>query len=103
MNLVSNAVKYTESGRVTVHLTMSPSLDQRFRDLRLTVVDSGVGIAEDELNRIFEPFHQADSPDGKIRQGTGLGLSITRRLVDVMQGRIHLDSEVGKGSTFLVE
>ncbi|WP_324317268.1 ATP-binding protein [Arenimonas sp.] len=103
MNLVSNAVKYTESGRVTVHLTMSPSLDQRFRDLRLTVVDSGVGIAEDELNRIFEPFHQADSPDGKIRQGTGLGLSITRRLVDLMNGCITVDSRLGKGTTVVID
>jgi len=103
MNLVSNAVKYTERGGIVVRLAMSHGGDPEHRDARLLVSDSGVGIDPEHRQRIFEPFHQADSPDGKVRQGTGLGLSITRRLVDVMQGRIHLDSEVGKGSTFLVE
>ncbi len=103
MNLVSNAVKYTEQGGIVVRLSMSRGRNPDHRDARLLVSDSGVGIDPEQRLRIFEPFHQADSPDGKVRQGTGLGLSITRRLVDVMQGRIHLDSEVGKGSTFLVE
>ena len=103
MNLISNAVKYTEQGGVVVRLSMSRSRDPSLRDVRLLVSDSGVGIERDQLSRIFDPFHQADSPDGKVRQGTGLGLSITRRLVDIMRGRIHVDSEVGSGSTFVVE
>ncbi|KFN43881.1 ATP-binding protein [Arenimonas oryziterrae] len=103
MNLVSNAVKYTESGGVVVRVSTTPSVMTEGRDLRLIVSDSGVGIDPDQQAKIFEPFHQADSPDGKVRPGTGLGLSITRRLVDVMKGRIHVDSHLGKGSTFLVE
>jgi signal transduction histidine kinase/DNA-binding response OmpR family regulator len=103
MNLISNAVKYTEQGGVVVRLSMSRSRDPGLRDVRILVSDSGVGIARDQLTHIFDPFHQSESPDGKVRQGTGLGLSITRRLVDLMRGRIHVDSELGNGSTFLIE
>ncbi len=103
MNLISNAVKYTEQGGVVVRLTMSRSREPARRDVRLLVSDSGVGIERDQLANIFDPFHQADSPDGKIRQGTGLGLSITRRLVDLMRGHIQVSSEPGNGSTFVVE
>ena len=103
MNLVSNAVKYTELGGVVLRAQMLPSMNANVRDLRFMVIDSGVGIPDEQRGRIFEPFHQADSPDGKIRQGTGLGLSITRRLVDMMEGRISVESEVGKGSTFIVD
>lgn len=103
MNLLSNAIKYTERGGVKVSVALTPELDPSFRNLRLTVSDSGVGIDPGQLAKIFEPFHQAESPDGKVRQGTGLGLSICRRLVNAMQGDIQLSSELGKGSTFTVQ
>lgn len=103
INLLSNAVKYTEHGGVVVRLMLTPSADSQLRDLRLLITDSGVGIDPEQIERIFEPFHQADSPDGKVRQGTGLGLSISRRLIDLMNGRIQVSSELGKGSTFLIE
>lgn len=103
MNLLSNAIKYTERGGVVVRVVMTPQHDPHLRNLRLLVTDSGVGIDPDQLQKIFEPFHQAESPDGKVRQGTGLGLSICRRLVNVMQGDIQVTSDLGKGSTFLVE
>jgi len=103
MNLLSNAIKYTERGGVVVRLVLSPQHDPDLRHLRLFITDSGVGIDPEQLIKIFEPFHQADSPDGKIRQGTGLGLSICRRLVNAMQGEIKVNSELGKGSTFMVE
>ncbi len=103
MNLISNAVKYTEQGGVVVRLTMSRGREPERRDVRLLVSDSGVGIERDQLANIFDPFHQADSSDGKVRQGTGLGLSITRRLVDLMRGHIQVNSEPGNGSTFVVE
>ncbi|MFT3807945.1 ATP-binding protein [Arenimonas sp.] len=103
MNLISNAVKYTEQGGVMVRIALRSGHDPRLRDLSLVVSDSGVGIEADQRPRIFDPFHQADAPDGRVRPGTGLGLSITRRLVDAMKGRIHVDSEPGKGSVFLVE
>ena len=103
MNLLSNAIKYTERGGVKVSLAVTPQHDPLLRNLRLTVSDTGVGIDPGQVAKIFEPFHQAESPDGKVRQGTGLGLSICRRLVNAMQGDIQLDSELGKGSTFKVE
>ncbi len=103
MNLLSNAIKYTERGGVVVRLVLSPQHDADLRHLRLFVTDSGVGIDPDQQLKIFDPFHQADSPDGKIRQGTGLGLSICRRLVNAMQGELKVSSELGKGSTFMVE
>ena len=102
MNLLSNAVKYTERGEVTLGLAMMPSPLGAGRDLRMTVTDSGVGIEPEQLDHIFEPFYQAESPDGRVRQGTGLGLSITRRLVDLMHGSIHVASRPGEGATFRV-
>ena len=102
MNLISNAVKYTERGEVVVSVTMRPAPLGDGRDLRLTVRDTGTGIAADAQAQIFEPFFQADSPDGRHRQGTGLGLSITRRLVDLMHGNIQLSSRIGEGTTFQV-
>ncbi len=102
MNLLSNAIKHTERGTVTVDLSMRPS-PLGGLDLRMIVTDTGVGIARNQLSLIFEPFHQAESPDGHSRPGTGLGLSITRRLVDLMHGEISVDSEVGIGSTFRID
>ncbi len=102
MNLLSNAVKYTERGDVTLRLSMLPSPLGQGRDLRIAVIDTGVGIDLEQQEQIFEPFYQADSPDGRVRQGTGLGLSITKRLVDLMHGRIHVVSQPGEGATFRV-
>jgi signal transduction histidine kinase/DNA-binding response OmpR family regulator len=102
MNLISNAVKYTEHGSVTVSVDMMPS-PLGGHDLRLRVQDTGTGIDPDEQARIFEPFYQADSPDGKSRQGTGLGLSVTRLLTHLMQGRIQVVSQPGEGALFQVD
>ena len=102
MNLLSNAVKYTERGEVLLQVAMTPSPMGSSRDLRLMVTDSGVGISPEQQEQIFEPFYQAESPDGRVRQGTGLGLSITRRLVDLMQGGVHVVSRAGEGATFRV-
>ena len=103
INLLSNAVKYTEHGGVVVRLMMTKAANPALRNIRLLVTDSGVGIDPEQVQKIFEPFHQADSPDGKIRQGAGLGLSISQRLVDLMGGHIKVSSELGKGTTFLVD
>ncbi|MFD0724683.1 ATP-binding protein [Lysobacter brunescens] len=102
MNLISNAVKYTEHGTVTVSVDMAPS-PLGGHDLRIRVQDTGTGIHPDEQARIFEPFYQADSPDGRSRQGTGLGLSVTRLLVQLMQGRIEVVSTPGEGALFQVD
>ena len=103
MNLLSNAVKYTDRGQVTLRLSMMPSPLGSGRDLRVAVADTGVGIDAEQQEQIFEPFYQAESPDGRVRQGTGLGLSITRRLVDLMEGNIHVASRPGEGATFHVD
>ncbi len=102
MNLLSNAVKYTERGEITLRLSMMPSPLGHGRDLQIAVTDTGVGIDREQQDQIFEPFFQAESPDGRIRQGTGLGLSITKRLVDLMRGHIHVVSRPGTGATFRV-
>ncbi|MBX3711675.1 MAG: response regulator [Lysobacter sp.] len=102
LNLISNAVKYTEHGTVTVSVDMMPS-PLGGHDLRIRVQDTGTGIDPDEQTRIFEPFYQADSLDGKNRQGTGLGLSVTRLLTHLMQGRIQVVSKPGEGALFQVD
>ena len=101
VNLIGNAVKYTDQGSVTLKIRLSP-LDHSGRLLlNLEVLDTGTGIAPDDLERIFEPFVQVG--DGGVPKGTGLGLSISRRLVESMGGRIRVESKLGEGSLFRVE
>lgn len=97
-NLVSNAVKFTPSGAVSV--TLEPVGTDR---VLFVVADSGIGIAPDKLSLIFEAFRQADSSISRKFGGTGLGLAICRQLVGLMQGRIWVESEQGRGSRFFVE
>ncbi|GAB2489541.1 ATP-binding protein [Arenimonas alkanexedens] len=103
INLVSNAVKYTEQGGIIVRLACHPCPKDGFCDLRLEVIDTGTGIPAHQLAQVFEPFEQGDSLDGRSREGTGLGLSIARRLVDLMGGMLRVDSTVGEGSVFVFE
>ncbi|MEM1180237.1 MAG: ATP-binding protein [Acidobacteriota bacterium] len=102
-NLISNAIKFTAEGgvRVSIHRLDSPTEDQH--RLAIRVVDTGVGIEAGTIEQLFEPFAQADSSTVRRYGGSGLGLSICRRLVDLMDGEIRVESEPGKGSTFLVE
>jgi PAS domain S-box-containing protein len=102
-NLVGNAVKFTEKGyiRVTVQTIRKEPLNNAV-DLIIKVIDSGPGIAQKELNEIFNPFYQKQ-PDGNQRQeGTGLGLAISRRFVEMMNGEISVNSMPGKGTEFVV-
>ena len=103
INLVSNAVKYTETGGVVVRVGCHPGKEDDRCDLRIEVVDSGTGIAAHQLGMIFEPFEQGDSVDGKNREGTGLGLSIVRRLAGLMGGELSAESTVGEGSVFRLD
>ena len=97
-NLVGNAVKFTPSGEVS--LRVAPGTDQG--RVLFTVKDTGVGISEDLLRRVFEPFTQGDGSYLRRYEGAGLGLAIVKRLVDMMDGDLSLTSAPGQGSTFTV-
>jgi CheY-like chemotaxis protein len=100
--LLDNALKYTREGRVTVALRRSGSSGTTGRVV-LSVADTGVGIALEDQERIFEPLTQADSSTTRREGGAGLGLALVARLVKMMDGDIRLQSEPGRGSTFRVE
>ena len=97
--LVGNAIKFTEHGSVRVAVAVEAAAAD-YVVLRFTIADTGLGIAEDQRQAIFEAFTQADGSITRRYSGTGLGLAICRRVVGLMGGRVWLDSEPGRGSTF---
>ena len=99
-NLVGNAVKFTEQGRVTVTCRFMRTLPEP--RLVVEIADTGIGIAQDKFESIFEPFTQADSTVARRFGGTGLGLSISRKFARALGGDITVESRPGKGSTFTV-
>lgn len=102
-NLLSNAVKFTpENGVVTLSVDQIGEKD-RIATLRISVSDTGVGISHDQADRIFHSFEQADNSVTRRFGGTGLGLSIAKNLVEMMNGRIWMESVPGEGSTFSIE
>ncbi|HIJ82872.1 MAG: Histidine kinase [Magnetococcales bacterium] len=102
VNLTGNAVKFTENGSVTTHVTLLSESPAEVR-LRFEVKDTGIGIDDDAKTRLFQPFVQADSSTTRRYGGSGLGLSIVRKLIDLMGGRLGLDSHPGQGSSFWFE
>ncbi len=96
LNLVGNAIKFTDQGSVEIRAVQAGDL------FELSVVDSGLGIKSADQARIFDEFQQVDDTSTRKKGGTGLGLSISRRIVELHGGRISVESEVGKGSTFKV-
>jgi PAS domain S-box-containing protein len=99
LNLGSNAVKFTEQGEVRLNLTVV-STDSKQFEVRCEVCDSGIGIPPQRLDMLFRPFTQVDSSMTRRFGGTGLGLSIVRSLVELMGGKVGVESKVGTGSTF---
>ena len=99
INLASNAIKFTERGDVTIAVALQ-SRDDSTVELHFTVSDSGIGMDEAQIARLFQPFTQADSSITRRYGGTGLGLTICLQLVDLMGGRIWVDSAPGRGSVF---
>jgi signal transduction histidine kinase/ActR/RegA family two-component response regulator len=103
-NLVANAIKFTEQGRVDVRLSVQTGADAGAPPghalVTCTVDDTGIGMAPQALRDLFQPFTQAHASMSRKYGGSGLGLSISRRLADLMGGRIEVDSQVGQGSSF---
>ena len=99
VNLVGNAIKFTHEGGVTMSLSVQP-IDERRAAVEVAVADTGIGIAQEQVDRVFEAFTQADASTTRKYGGSGLGLAISARLAELMGGSIKLSSEPGKGSTF---
>ena len=102
-NLIGNALKFTEHGRVTLDVALTATSTPDVTGLRFRVSDTGVGIAPEHHQRIFDRFAQADDAVSRRYGGTGLGLAITRSLVRLLGGRITVESALGRGSTFTID
>ena len=94
LNLLNNAVKFTEHGEVTLTAEIESGA------LRVSVADTGIGIKPEDLSQLFQPFRQVDSGLSRQHEGTGLGLAICRRLAQLLGGEVHATSDWGKGSVF---
>ena len=99
INLVNNAIKFTDKGHVKVSVT-SKNIDDGKVELLFEVEDTGIGIKEEDLPKLFGSFQQVDVKKNHSKEGTGLGLAISKQLVELMGGKIGIESEYGKGSTF---
>ncbi len=100
VNLLGNAIKFTERGEVVLTVELRACAHADAMELRFAVRDTGIGIAPEKLERIFEAFAQADGSTARRYGGTGLGLTISRRLVELMGGHIAVASTPGQGSIF---
>jgi signal transduction histidine kinase len=94
INLISNAIKFTAAGRVLVRVRPEPEA------LHVTVADTGIGISQSDLQRLFEPFQRLDNPLAQQADGTGLGLAISKKFIELHRGRIWAESRENHGSTF---
>jgi signal transduction histidine kinase/PleD family two-component response regulator/HPt (histidine-containing phosphotransfer) domain-containing protein len=99
VNLIGNAVKFSEHGEVVIRVERESTTGHQV-SLHFSVTDTGIGISDDQQARIFEPFTQADAPSRSLYGGTGLGLTISKQLVEMMGGRIWVESILGEGSSF---
>ncbi len=103
LNLVGNAVKFTEKGHIRIYAGVTSPMDAGTCDVTIQVEDTGMGISPDQQETIFGAFRQQDGQSNRQFGGTGLGLTITRRLIELMNGRIQVQSSVGNGSVFNID
>jgi PAS domain S-box-containing protein len=99
-NLLSNAIKFTQQGRIDINAGVEKWMGENDLKIKIEVVDTGMGISPDAIKRLFKPFSQVENLDRRPFDGTGLGLSICKELVDLMKGKIGVNSKINKGSTF---
>jgi len=97
-NIIHNAIKYTKKGKVTIVVDSSVSKKYNY----IYVKDTGIGIAEKNLNRIFEPLVQGSNGISREYEGTGIGLSLSKRYIEILDGKIKLKSKLGKGTKFII-
>lgn len=102
VNVISNAIKFTETGGVQVDIIPIGIADHEV-DLRISITDTGLGIDEEQLDSLFEAFTQADASTTRRFGGTGLGLSITKQLTELMNGKIHIESQLKKGTCISID
>ncbi len=100
MNLVGNAVKFTENGAIRIVASFQPDWREGVSAIRFDVTDTGIGIKKSKLQSLFRPFVQADSSTSRKYGGTGLGLTITKHISELLGGEVAVESKLGKGSTF---
>ena len=97
LNLVGNAIKFTDAGEVRIAATAAND------HFTVGVTDTGPGIPQDQLKRVFDQFHQIDNSNTKAKGGTGLGLAIAKQIVEMHGGRIWVKSTLGQGATFQMQ
>ena len=102
INLLSNAIKFTDSGSITVRSSLIGKTEKDIK-IRLEVIDTGSGIEDANLERIFHSFEQVNNSTQRRHGGSGLGLAICEKIISHMEGSIRCESEIGKGSTFVLE
>lgn len=102
VNLIGNAVKFTEGGRIDTRVSIADESEEKLK-LLIEVEDTGIGIAEEDVDRIFEKFRQSHAHDPNQKGGTGLGLAISKRIVNLLGGDLRVDSYLGEGSNFFFE
>ena len=100
LNLIGNAIKFTNTGQVVVEVKVIKGND---KNIRIEVIDTGIGLSHEQMEKIFESFTQAESTTNRTYGGTGLGLAISKQLIELMNGKLDVESELGKGSKFWFE
>jgi|GEM_PF-1421420 len=102
INVLNNAIKFTKKGQVNLVVKVISTINKKLR-LQFAITDTGIGIKQQNLSRIFKAFEQIDNSDARKYEGTGIGLNIVKNIVSMLNGSIRVESEMGKGSTFYIE